>query len=221
MEPTPTTVAQTAVKPKFRGRLHQVGFFVSIPMGFAIVIAAPTAKAKIAVAIYSVCISLMLGTSALFHVHNWTPEARRVMRRMDHAMIFAAVAGTYTPIAVLALHGTTQTLILWLVWVGGVLGAIQQLVWIDAPKWATAVVYLAIGWVAVAAVHEIYTSSGPWALGLIILGGILYSMGAVVYALRKPNPKPQIFGYHEVFHALVLAALISHYIAICFITLNG
>ena len=201
-------------KPKYRGTSHFYGFLASLVMGTVIVLKAPNTKSAIAVSIYSVCISVMLGTSAAFHRHHWSPKARRKMRRLDHSMIFLAVAGTYTPVATLGLYGDTQRVILWLVWVGAAVGILQQMIWLDAPKWTTATVYLALGWVAIGVLPELTKTSGFGALSLLVIGGILYSLGAIVYARKRPDPWPKTFGYHEVFHLFVVAAVLCHYFAI-------
>lgn len=211
---------QAPVKPTYRGVSHQYGFWVSLAMGVGLISLAPGGRARLAVGIYSVCLSGMLGVSAAFHRRNWSPSARRRMRRLDHSMIFAAVAGTYTPIALLALHGTTRAVILWLVWSGAGAGVILKLTWIDAPKWLVALVYVALGWAAVGVLPELTHSSGVGALVLLVLGGLLYTAGAVVYARRRPDPNPAVFGYHEVFHALVIAAALCHWCVIAFFVMG-
>ena len=203
-------------KPKYRGVSHQIAFWVSLAMGAGLIASAPGGKARWAVSIYSVCLSAMFGVSAAFHRHTWSPRARLRMRRLDHSTIFAAVAGTYTPIALLALHGTTQAVILWLGWLGAGAGVILQLAWTSAPKWLAAVFYIALGWAAISALPELTQSSGVGALVFLVIGGVLYTIGAVVYALRRPDPNPEIFGYHEVFHAFVIAAALFQWIVIAF-----
>lgn len=185
-------------------------------MGAGLIASAPGDKARWAVSIYSVCLSAMFGVSAAFHRHTWSPRARLRMRRLDHSTIFAAVAGTYTPIALLALHGTTQAVILWLGWLGAGAGVILQLAWTNAPKWLAAVLYIALGWAAILALPELTQSAGVGALAFLVMGGVLYTIGAVVYALRRPDPNPEIFGYHEVFHAFVIAAALFQWIVIAF-----
>jgi hemolysin III len=136
------------------------------------------------------------------------------MRRLDHSMIFVLIAGTYTPFALLVLHGGLARAILIVVWAGAALGTLLNLVWVRAPKPVTAAVYLALGWVAVAAMPQMARAIGAVGVGLVILGGVLYTAGAVIYAIRKPNPVPGVFGYHEVFHALVVAAAAAHFAAV-------
>jgi hemolysin III len=179
--------AIAAVKPKLRGVSHEWAFFIS------------------------------LGTSALYHRVNWKrPNVRQWMRRLDHSMIFFLIAGTYTPFALLAMHGALATAILVVVWVGAIAGAIVEMVWIGHPKWVSATVYLAIGWVAAAAFPELWSSLGATGALLLAGGGLLYTAGAVVYATQRPDPNPAIFGYHEVFHAFVIAAAVLHFSVIAF-----
>ena len=212
-----TVEAIAAVKPKLRGVSHEWAFFVSLVFGAALIFFAKTPKATLAVAIYAVSLSALLGTSALYHRVNWKrPNVRQWMRRLDHSMIFFLIAGTYTPFALLAMHGTLATAILVVVWVGAIGGAIVEMVWIGHPKWVSATVYLAIGWVAVAAFPELWSSLGPSGALLLAGGGLLYTAGAVVYATQRPDPNPAIFGYHEVFHAFVIAAAVLHFSVIAF-----
>ncbi|HXF30891.1 MAG TPA: hemolysin III family protein [Solirubrobacterales bacterium] len=212
-----TVEAIAAVKPKLRGVSHEWAFFVSLVFGAALIFFAKTPKATLAVAIYAVSLSALLGTSALYHRVDWKrPNVRQWMRRLDHSMIFFLIAGTYTPFALLAMHGTLATAILVVVWVGAIGGAIVEMVWIGHPKWVSATVYLAIGWVAVAAFPELWSSLGPSGALLLAGGGLLYTAGAVVYATQRPDPNPAIFGYHEVFHAFVIVAAVLHFSVIAF-----
>jgi hemolysin III len=167
--------------------------------------------------IYALSVAALFGTSALYHRISWrTVRARRWMRRLDHTMIFVLIAGSYTPIAVLALHGTLSTVVLCVVWGGALAGIVLKLVWIDAPKPLVAAVYVALGWVAVLTFGQIGGAIGGLGLIGLAVGGLLYSVGAVIYALGRPNPVPGVFGYHEVFHALVIAAAALHYAVIAF-----
>jgi hemolysin III len=164
--------------------------------------------------IYAFSLSALLGTSALYHRVTWRPGPRRWMRRLDHTMIFVLIAGTYTPFALLNLHGTLAEVILISVWALAAAGAIFNLAWWNAPKWVTAIVYLSTGWVAIAAFPQLWEEMGPVGVGLIALGGALYTLGAVVYARQKPDPNPEVFGYHEIFHVLVIAAAAIQYAAV-------
>jgi hemolysin III len=207
------------VKPRLRGVSHQWAFFVSVACGAALVVVADSGRAMLAAAIYAASVSGLLGTSALYHRVTWRPDVRRWMRRLDHAMIFFLIAGTYTPIALLALHGTLATVVLAIVWGGAAAGIALKLGWIDAPKSLTAVIYVALGWVCVATFGQLTSSIGIAAVCVLAFGGLLYTAGAVIYALGRPNPVPGVFGYHEVFHALVIAAAAAHYAVIAFVVL--
>jgi hemolysin III len=212
-----TAEAIALVKPRLRGVSHEWAFFVSLVFGAGLIFFAKTPKATLAVGIYAVSLSALLGTSALYHRVDWKrPNVRTWMRRLDHSMIFFLIAGTYTPFALLAMHGALATAILVVVWVGAITGAIVEMIWIGHPKWVSAAVYLAIGWVAVAAFPELWNSLGPSGALLLAGGGVLYTAGAVVYATQRPDPNPAIFGYHEVFHAFVIAAAMLHFSVIAF-----
>lgn len=212
--------AIAAVKPKLRGSSHKWAFFVSLVLGVVLILIAKTPKATLAVAIYAVSLSALFGTSALYHGVNWTrPQVRMWMRRLDHSMIFFLIAGTYTPFALLVLEGALATAILVVVWVGAIAGAVVETVWIDHPKWVSALIYLALGWVAVVAFPDLWSTLGAGGAALVIAGGVLYTAGAVVYATQRPNPNPAIFGYHEVFHLFVIAAAVAHFSAVAFFAL--
>lgn len=215
-----TAEAIAAVKPKLRGVSHEWAFFMSLGFGVALIVLAETPKATLAVAIYAVSLSALFGTSALYHRVNWRrPQVRQWMRRLDHSMIFFLIAGTYTPFALLVLNGTLAMAILVVVWIGAIAGAIVEMIWIDHPKWASALIYLSLGWVAVAAFPELWSAMGVGGTLLVAAGGLLYTAGAVVYAVQRPNPVPATFGYHEVFHLLVIAAAVAHFSAVAFFAL--
>ena len=202
-------------KPRLRGVSHEWAFFVSLVAGAALVVAAPTARATAAVAVYAVSLSALLGVSALYHRINWRrPEIRRWMRRLDHSMIFLLIAGTVTPFAVLVLHGALAQALLIAVWAGAAAGIVVELVWVDAPKWVTALVYLAVGWIGALGFPAIVGNAGLGAGILIAVGGVLYTAGAVIYARQRPDPNPAVFGYHEIFHLLVIAAAAAHFAAV-------
>jgi len=215
-----TAEAIASVKPKLRGVSHEWAFFLSLGFGVALIILAETPKATLAVAIYAISLSALFGTSALYHRVNWSrPQVRQWMRRLDHSMIFFLIAGTYTPFALLVLDGTLAMAILAVVWIGAIAGAIVEMIWIDHPKWASALIYLSLGWVAVATFPELWSAMGIGGALLVAVGGLLYTAGAVVYAVQRPNPSPAIFGYHEIFHLLVIAAAIAHFSAVAFFAL--
>ncbi len=212
--------AIAAVKPRLRGVSHEWAFFISLFLGAGLIVAAKTPKATLAVAIYAVSLSALLGTSALYHRVNWTrPSMRRWMRRLDHSMIFFLIAGTYTPFALLVLDGPLADAILVVVWIGAIAGAIVEMVWIEHPKWVAALIYLSLGWVAVISFPELWNSMGTTGTLLVAAGGLLYTAGAVVYAIQRPNPNPRVFGYHEIFHLLVIAAAAAHFAAVAFFAL--
>lgn len=203
---------QPALKPRLRGVSHQWAFFTSLATGAVLIALAPSGNATLAAAIYSVSVSALFGSSALYHRINWaSAKARAWMRRLDHAMIFVLIAGTYTPFAVLVLHGPLATAILIAVWGGALAGIVFKLVWLDAPKWVISLVYVALGWVAIAAMPQMLSELGLAAVLLIALGGVLYTVGAVIYALKRPDPSPTVFGYHEIFHVLVIVAAALQY----------
>jgi hemolysin III len=209
----------TTVKPRLRGVSHQWGFVVSLACGAALIALAHGGRAVTAAAIYAGATSALLGTSTLYHRVDWRPAARRWMRRLDRSMIYVLIAASYTPFALFALHGSLATVVLLVVWPGAAGGVLLQLVWADHPKWVAAVVALALGWVAVVTLSQLPQAIGWGAVAALTVSGALYSAGAVVYARERPNPVPSVFGYHEVFHALVLAAAAIHYAVVAFVVL--
>jgi len=204
-------------RPQLRGVTHQWAFFISVVLGVVLVVTAPPGRGTLAAAVYAVCVALLFGTSALYHRVTWrTTTARRWMRRLDHSAIFLLIAGTYTPFALLVLDGTLADVVLAVVWAGAVGGIVLKLLWIDAPKSLAALIYVLLGWVAVAVTPDLFGELGITAGVMVALGGLFYTVGAVVYALRRPDPVPTVFGYHEVFHALVIAAAALQYAVIAF-----
>jgi hemolysin III len=213
------STASSPSKPRLRGVLHQWGFLVSLASGVALITFAPPGRAVLAAAIYAAAVSALLGTSALYHRVDWRPAAHRWMRRLDHSMIFVLIAASYTPFALLALHGALATAVLLVVWAGAGGGVVLQLVWLDHPKWLSVAVSVVFGWVAVVTLTQLPATIGWGAIGALVVSGALYTAGAVIYARERPNPKPGVFGYHEVFHALVLAAAAIHYAVVAFVVL--
>jgi hemolysin III len=207
-------IPEVRVKPRLRGVFHQYAFFVSLASGTLLVLLTTTAKASLAAAIYAASVSALFGVSALYHRVTWTTPARRRMRRLDHSMIFLLIAGTYTPVGLLVLDGPLATVVLAVVWGGALAGIALEIAWTGAPRWLGGTVYLALGWVAVVAMPQLFARLGMAGALLIVAGGLLYSAGAAVYALRRPDPAPAVFGYHEVFHLLVIAAVAAHFLAI-------
>jgi hemolysin III len=199
-------------KPRLRGVLHQWALPAFLAAGAILVFEAGSPRARIAVTIYALSVAGLFGTSAMYHRIQWrTQGARRWMRRLDHTMIFVLIAGTYTPFALLILRGTLGTVILVAAWSAALAGAMFKLLWIDAPSWLIAASYITTGWLALVAMPQLLGRLGVVAVGALALGGVLYSVGAVIYALRRPDPVPTVFGYHEVFHLLVLIAAALQY----------
>ncbi len=210
-----TADAIAKVKPRLRGVSHEVAFFVAIVAGGALVALAPSGKATLAAAIYAFSLAALLGTSALYHRVDWKrPGARRWMRRLDHSMIFLLIAGTVTPFALLVMEPPMSTALLIAVWSGAIAGIVVELIWVEAPKWFAVIVYVAVGWIGALGFPAIVIEAGIAAGALIAVGGVLYTTGAIVYARQRPDPYPTVFGYHEVFHALVIAAAVAHFAAV-------
>lgn len=203
-----TTASIATVKPRLRGVSHELAFFAALGAGTVLVALAPP-RAAVAAAVYSLSLATMLGVSALYHRPTWAPGPRRWMRRLDHAAIFVLVAGTYTPFTLLLpQHGQAM---LALAWTGAALGIAQSLFWVGAPRPLVAALYLALGWAVVVFWPALHAALGAAGLAVLVLGGVLYSIGAIVYAARRPDPVPQVFGYHEIFHALVVLAAVCHF----------
>src|SRR5262245_40086689 len=202
-----------------RGWLHVYAFFIAIAAGIVLVMLTAEiggGRAAVSCAIYSLAVCGLFGTSALYHRRVWSPRGYQVMRRLDHSMIFVFIAGTYTPFSVLLLPHTTAIVILSIVWGGAILGVGMKLITRNAPRWLSAPVYVALGWVAIFVLPEIARGDGTAALVLMLAGGMLYAVGAVVYTLRRPNPWPKTFGHHEFFHACTLLAALCHQVALYF-----
>jgi hemolysin III len=201
-------------KPRLRGVFHQYAFYVAVVAGLVLVLVADSLRERLAMWIYAGALAAMFGVSALYHRVNWrSPRVRKWMRRLDHSTILLLIAGTYTPFALLAFDGKLADAILIVVWAGAAAGLVLNLVWVDAPTWLTAIVFIALGWVGVAAVPELFEVGVAPAV-LVFVGGGLYTLGALTYALRRPNPRPAVFGYHEIFHLFVIGAAVTHFVAI-------
>ena len=206
-------------KPRLRGRLHQYAFFVALVAGIvlcSIAATRPGLAPLLSCLVYSLTVCGLFGTSALYHRRIWSERGYQIMRRLDHSMIFVFIAGTYTPFCVLLLPAGKATLMLSLIWAGALGGVALKSIWPNLPRWAGAPLYLALGWAAVAILPDILRAGGVAALVLLAAGGIVYSVGAIFYALRKPNPWPAVFGHHEFFHACTLVAAICHHVAVYF-----
>jgi hemolysin III len=206
--------------PRLRGLLHQYAFFASVAAGVTLVALAEGARARVACAIYAVALAAMFGASAIYHRAPWRSlQARSWARRIDHSMIFVFIAGSYTPFALLELTGFLPKILLACVWGGAVVGVALNVGWIDAPKWVTAPVYLLVGWIGVIAAPQLFTELSVASAVLVVTGGVLYTLGALAYATSWPNPFPATFGFHEVFHLLVVAAALAQFVAVSFVAL--
>ena len=212
--PSPSDADPAAARPLLRGWLHLVMLPLALAGGLVLVTRAPGPGAKTALVVYTLGMGSLFGVSAAFHRIRWSPGARRAMRRADHSTIFVGIAGTYTAVAVLALHGWAEVLVLCLVWIGGAFGIASRQIWLDAPKWAIALPYLVVGWCALAVVPQLVHGMGGAGFGLLLAGGAVYTAGAIAYALRKPKAWPAVFGYHEVFHTCTVIGAVLHYAAI-------
>lgn len=215
---TRVTELTAALKPRLRGVLHETGFAVSLITGTALVCLAEGARARTAAVVYAVSVALLFGTSAAYHRGPWTGRSREVMKRLDHSMIFILIAGTYTPFALLLLEGATRWLVFGLVWGGALLGVVLRNAVRRPARWLFVVLYLALGWVALGVLPQLQEAGGWAVVVLLLVGGLFYSLGAIVYALRRPDPFPTWFGFHEVFHAFTLLAFVTHYVAVSFAT---
>jgi len=207
------------LKPRLRGVLHEYSFFVSLGSGLMLVLAATPDLARLASAVYAAALAGLFGVSALYHRGTWAPRADAWMRRLDHAMIFFLIAGTYTPISLLMLPRPKGLVLLALVWGASLAGIIVNLTWTSASRLVSPALYLVVGWIALAALPDLVASVSLPTLLLLTSGGVVYSVGALVYATRRPNPDPAVFGYHEVFHAFTVAAACLHFAAVASIVL--
>ena len=204
------------VKPLLRGVLHQAAFAVSLVVGTLLVVGAEGGRHRLGAAVFAGSAAACFGASALYHRVTWTPRMRLWMRRVDHAGVYLLIAGTYTPVSLLALSGAWTPVVLALVWGGAVAAIVLKFVWVDAPKWLAVAIGIALGWVAVVALPQLATRLDAVAVVLLVTGGLLYTVGAIVYARRWPDPFPTVFGYHELFHALTIVAVACQYVAIAF-----
>jgi hemolysin III len=207
-----------AVKPKLRGWLHAGMTPLAIAAGVVLICLAPTNLGKLGGAVFLAASVMLYGTSGLYHRFTWGERGEAVLRRMDHANIYVFIAATYTPFALMMLTGSSRVLLLSLIWGAALLGLLFRLFWLGAPRWLYTVLYLAMGWAAVGWFGQFYDAGGPTVFLLILVGGLFYTFGAVVYGMKRPNPSPTWFGFHEIFHACTIAAFVVHYIAISLIT---
>jgi hemolysin III len=208
-------------KPLLRGVLHQIAFSASLVAGTLLIVGSHGARQQLAAAVFASSVALCFGVSALYHRITWPPHLRLWMRRADHAGVYLLIAGTYTPVGLLALEGKWRLLVLATVYVGAGAAVVLKFAWVDAPKWVAAALGIALGWVAVVALPQLFSRLGPTAVALLGAGGVAYTAGAIVYARRRPNPLPHTFGYHEVFHALTVVAVACQYVAIAFFVIRA
>jgi hemolysin III len=204
-------------KPLLRGVLHQGAFFVGVVVAPLLVLSADGTRAKVAAGVFAASVVACFGASALYHRVTWTPRVRLWMRRIDHAGVYLLIAGTYTPVSLLVLRGAWRPTILAIVWTGAAAAIVLKFAWVQAPKWLAAAIGLALGWVAVVALPQLVGHMQPAAVALLVVGGLAYTLGAIVYARRHPDPAPAVFGYHELFHALTIVAVTCQYAAIALI----
>jgi hemolysin III len=203
-----------AVKPKLRGWIHAGSFPLVVAAGIVLVVLAPAGKARLGAAIFAITAAMLFGTSAVYHRGTWSDTVRGLLKRMDHSNIFLIIAGTYTPFALLLLPPNQMRSLLLIAWIGAICGVLFRVFWVGAPRWLYTPIYVALGWIAVFYLKPLYHSGGAAVVVLIAVGGLLYTLGAVVYGTKRPNPSPRWFGFHEIFHVLTVAAFVVHYIAV-------
>lgn len=209
------------VKPRLRGVLHQWAAAVAVVSGLVLVAVSPRGRVALGSAVYGLVLVLLFANSALYHRVTWSPRAHELMKRLDHSTIFVFMAGTYTPFCLAVLHGARLAIFLSLVWAGALVGIVARMLFLHAPRGLTVPLYVALGWAAVFVTGDILHVAGVAALVLLYTGGLLYTLGAVAYATRRPDPVPAVFGYHEVFHAATILAAVCHYIAVMFAVLSA
>ena len=211
--------ANVDIKPTWRGWIHAGVTPLAIAAGIVLIVLAHGAPAKWAAAVFTLTSMLLFGMSAVYHRFNWSPRTKLVLKRIDHANIFLLIAGTYTPLAVLALPPLEGVVLLSLVWGGTIIGILFRVFWTGAPRWLYVALYLLLGWAAVMYMPALFAANLPMMI-LVIVGGLLYTGGAIVYALKKPNPWPGVFGFHEIFHVCTVLAFMCHWTACLLISLN-
>lgn len=208
-------------KPLLRGHLHQAAFFVALGAGCVLVATAHEKAARMVSLVYTLSLVGMFACSSLYHRINWNAKARMWWRRLDHSAIFFLIAGTATPICIVGIKGDTGYRLLWIFWAMAVAGIFKELFWVQAPKWVSAVFYIVMGWAGVPFLSEMSSALGPGKMALMVCGGVIYTVGAVIYASKRPNPFPKTFGYHEIFHLLVVIASLMHFIVVYQLVTQG
>ena len=221
------SVAETVadVKPQLRGWLHLATAPMALAAGVVLIVLSPTTTTRVGSTVFVLSALVLFSVSAIYHRGTWSPRTWALLRRMDHSNIFLLIAGSYTPFALIFLRGTSLVVLLSVVWSGAVLGVCFRVFWTDAPRWLYTPIYIALGWAAVFFIPQFaqgvsYTGVGIGiaALVLVAVGGLLYTMGGVVYGFKRPNPWPRHFGFHEVFHTLTIAAFVTHYVGVSIAT---
>ena len=207
------------VKPTWRGWIHAGTFPVAIALGIVLIVLADGVAAKVSSSVFVLSSLLLFGVSALYHRFNWNDTTKRLLKRFDHANIFLLIAGSYTPITVLALPHEKSVLLLWLVWVGAGLGIAFRVLWIGAPRWLYVPLYLLLGYASLIFIVDFFNANALM-MALILIGGLCYTVGAIIYGLKKPNPFPGKFGFHEIFHTLTLLAFLCHWTGILVVAVN-
>jgi hemolysin III len=202
------------IRPKLRGWLHLGIFPLAVAAGIVLVVLSPSGSTRWGTAVFASTSALLFGVSALYHRRRWSPRVDGVLRRLDHSNIFLLIAGTYTPFAITLLSSRNARILLGLVWGGALAGIAFRILWIGAPRWLYLPVYIALGWAAVFWMGDLLRAGGPAVFALIVAGGLLYSLGGLVYGLKRPDPAPRWFGFHEVFHSCTIAAFAAHYVGI-------
>ena len=216
---SPAAAAEAEARPTWRGWIHTGVLPVAIAAGIVLVVLANGVGAKVSTAIFFGCSVLLFGNSALYHRFDWKPKTKKALKRIDHANIFLLIAGTYTPITLLALPQSQALLLIILIWGSALLGIGFRVFWITAPRWLYVPLYIAMGWAALAFVADFMRADAAMMI-LVLAGGLCYTVGAIVYALKKPNPWPGKFGFHEIFHALTVVAFLAHWAGVLLIALN-
>jgi hemolysin III len=210
--------AQRLVKPRLRGVVHELGFYAAVAVGVVVVVTAEPGRARVAGLIFASCVALCFGASAVYHRPTWRPRARAWLARLDHAGVYLLIAGSYAPFGLIVLSKGWAIPVLAIVWGGALAAIVLKLCWVQAPKWLSVVIGLTLGWVGAVAFPQLLKLS-PVAILLVVASGLFFTLGAIVYARRRPDPRPQLFGYHELFHVLTVAAVACEYVAVAFYVL--
>src|SRR5580765_4308400 len=201
-------------KPRLRGLIHAAAFVAAVPLGLVLVFEPQTSRGRLAAIVFAATVAAMFGASALYHWPNWPERPRRWLRRIDHAGIYGLIAGTYTCFGLLVVEGAWRPVVLGIVWIGALIAIVFKFAWLDAPKWISVAIGIALGWVGVIVFPQLLHAIGVGGVLLVLTGGLFYTVGALVYAFRRPDPHPAVFGFHELFHVFVIAAVACQYAAV-------